>query len=285
MPVVRVRLVDDPAEFLAAAGPLLLADEPRHNLILGLAGTLRDHPDLYPEHQLWLVEHRGRPVAAALRTPPHGLVLARSASATALEALAGAIDDELPGVVAAVPEAGEFAEAWTARTGTSHRVRTRQGIYALEQALAPAGVPGAARAASRSDRDLLVRWWRAFALEALHDPDPDMSRIESSIDHRLGAEGSGLALWEDDGEPVSAAGFGGATPNGIRIGPVYTPPERRGRGYASALVASVSTQRLAEGRRFCFLYTDLANPVSNRIYERIGYEWVCEAAEVVFEPI
>ena len=94
-------------------------------------------------------------------------------------------------------------------------------------------------------------------------------------------------LWEDGGEPVSLAGWGGPTPNGIRIGPVYTPPELRGRGYATALTAELS-QRLLDGRlfeggrRFCFLYTDLANPTSNAIYERIGYRRVAESAEIVF---
>jgi predicted GNAT family acetyltransferase len=96
-----------------------------------------------------------------------------------------------------------------------------------------------------------------------------------------------LLLWEDEGEPVSLAGWGGPTPNGIRIGPVYTPPELRSRGYATALTAELS-QRLLDGRlyqggrQFCFLYTDLANPTSNAIYERIGYRLAAEAAEVVF---
>ena len=102
------------------------------------------------------------------------------------------------------------------------------------------------------------------------------------VDHRLGANDAGLVLWED-GEPVSVAGYGGRTPNGIRVGPVYTPPELRGRGYASALVAGLSTMLLAEGRKFCFLYTDLANPTSNRIYEQIGYERVCDSAAIAFE--
>ena len=77
-------------------------------------------------------------------------------------------------------------------------------------------------------------------------------------------------------------GFGGPTPNGIRIGPVYTPPELRGRGYASALTAQVSQLQLDRGRRFCFLYTDLANPTSNAIYMRIGYERVCDSRELAF---
>jgi predicted GNAT family acetyltransferase len=108
------------------------------------------------------------------------------------------------------------------------------------------------------------------------------------IDHRLASNVSGIMLWEDEGEPVSFAGWGGRTPNGIRVGPVYTPPELRGRGYATALTAELS-QRLLDGRlfdggrQFCFLYTDLANPTSNAIYERIGYRRVAESAEVLFD--
>ena len=101
------------------------------------------------------------------------------------------------------------------------------------------------------------------------------------IDHRLTADDAGAVLWEDE-QIVSLAAFGNPTPNGIRIGPVYTPPEYRRRGYASALVAELSERLLAK-RRFCFLFTDLANPTANRIYEQIGYRRVCEAAEIVFE--
>jgi predicted GNAT family acetyltransferase len=85
----------------------------------------------------------------------------------------------------------------------------------------------------------------------------------------------GLVFWED-GETVSFAGYGGLTPNGIRIGPVYTPPELRGRGYGSALTAALTQQLLDGGRRFCFLFTDLANPTSNSIYQRIGYRPVSD---------
>ena len=91
-------------------------------------------------------------------------------------------------------------------------------------------------------------------------------------------------LWEDGDEPVSIAGWGGRTPNGIRIGPVYTPPDRRSRGYGSAVTAAVSASQLAGGRQFCFLYTDLANPTSNRIYMDIGYEPVCDSVDYAFEP-
>jgi uncharacterized protein len=256
---MKVRVVDDPAAFLEAAGPLLLADEARHNLALGLAGTLRDTASLYPEHRFWLVEASGNVVGAALRTPPYNLVLARPTTDEALGLLASSLEEDLPGVVGALPEVDVFAAAWGERAGVTFRVHRQQGIYALEYVRPVSGVPGAMRKATATDRSLLVDWWHTFAVEALHERHQESERIERAIDHRLGSPGAGIVLW-DDQRPVSLAGFGGATPNGIRIGPVYTA-----------------------GRRFCFLYTDLANPTSNRIYERIGYERVCESAEIAFE--
>ena len=90
-------------------------------------------------------------------------------------------------------------------------------------------------------------------------------------------------MWEDGGEVVALAAFGSPTPGGTRIGPVYTPPGRRRRGYATSLVAALSAWLLEHGRRRCYLYTDLANPTSNAIYRRIGYEQVAESAEYAYE--
>jgi len=280
--------LEDAAEFLTEAGPLLLADEARHNLILGIAGTIRDSPDVYPLRSLWVVRKEGRPVAAAIRTPPYNLILARPESPVALEALADGIAEELPGVNGCVPEAEEFAELWAERSGARPRTNMRQGIYALQQVRPLPAVPGSARVATLDDRDLVLRWWIAFGDEVLHEGGPGRENAEAMVGHRLAARGRGFLLWEDAGDVVSIAGWGGATPNGIRIGPVYTPPELRRHGYATALTADLSQSlldgRLFDGgRRFCFLYTDLAKPTSNAIYERIGYVRAAESAEILFE--
>jgi predicted GNAT family acetyltransferase len=282
-----VRL-DDAASFLAEAGPLLLADEARHNLILGIAGTIRDAPDRFPLRSLWLVRDGGEVVAAALRTPPYNLVLARPRSAPALAALAEAVaGEEIPGVTGTEPEVHEFAALWSRLSGAAGRVNMRQGVYAIGQVEPPPEVPGSARVGTEDDYELALRWWIAFGEEVLHEGGPGREDAEQNVRHKLSSTTGGFLLWEDGGEPVSLAGWSGPTPNGIRIGPVYTPPELRGRGYATALTAELS-QRLLDGRlfeggrRFCFLYTDLANPTSNAIYERIGYRLVAEAAEVVF---
>ena len=132
------------------------------------------------------------------------------------------------------------------------------------------------------DLDLLLAWWRAFVREAIPQEDNGPAGDLRQVERRL-AE-NGFALWEVDGVPVSLCGHGGATPNGIRIGPVYTPPALRGRGYATGLVAELSQALLDSGRTFCFLFTDLANPTSNAIYERIGYRRVCDSLMVAFEP-
>jgi uncharacterized protein len=267
---------------LEAAGGLLLADEARHNLALGILATARAHPELYPDVHGWVARSGGRVVGAAVRTPPHNVVLARPSDDRALAALAESIeDDDVPGVVGAIPEIDPFAAALAERLDAELETRFEQGVYALRTVVPAPERPGSMRPAVQADRPLLLEWIEAFTAEVLHGSiADDRGRQERSVDARLAGGDAGFALWEVDGRPVSLVGFGGPTPNGIRIGPVYTPPEDRGHGYASALTAEVSAAQLARGRRFCFLYTDLANPTSNAIYMRIGYERVCDSREL-----
>ena len=277
-----VEVTEGATAFLEEAGGLLLRDEARHNLSLGIVSFALDHPDVYSEVRGWVVHEGSEVVGAALRTPPYNLVLARPRAPGALEALAGAIADELPGVVGAVPEVDGFAVAWSASCGVTPTTRFDQRIYALEELAPLREVDGVWRLAGREDRALVLEWMTAFADEALRGSD-DAGRIERSIDARLDPESAGgICLWEARGTPVSLAGFGGATPNGLRIGPVYTPPPQRGHGYGSAVTAAASRIALDRGKRFCFLYTDLANPTSNAIYVRLGYRPVCDSREIAF---
>lgn len=277
----------DAREFLDTAGPLLAGDpigEARHNLILGIANTLIDHPEVYRTFYLWVVlDHE--PLAAALMTPPYDLVLAEPASEEGLRALLQAVAADnapVPGLVGNVPHVHAAAEAWCAVAGSVARLLQSQGVYALSEVHDVPRALGTARGARPDDRDLLLRLLSAFVAEAVPEPDPDPERAERMLDTRLAAEDAGLWLWEDGGRPVSLAGFGGRTTNGIRVGPVYTPPEHRRRGYATSLVAELS-RWLLRRYRSCFLYTDLANPTSNRIYTDIGYERVCDSVEYRFE--
>ena len=279
---MEVEALRDPGELLERAGGFLLADEARHNLPLGILAFTRDHPDVYPELEGWIVRDGSRILGVAVRTPPYNLILARPLDDRALEALAGSLSSELPGVVGAVPEIDAFAEAWTARHGATATIRFEQRIYKLERLVTPRPTAGAMRLADDGDRALAIAWTREFTVEAMHQEDADTER---SVDARLDPTSpGGIALWEVEGEPVSLAGFGGRTPNGMRIGPVYTPREHRGHGYGGAVTAAASRLVLERGLRFCFLYTDLANPTSNQIYMRIGYEPVCDSRELAFSP-
>lgn len=282
---MRVVRLTDPARFAELVRPMLLEDEPRHSLLLGLCTTLIERPHVYPEFHLWFVEESGRPLAAAINTPPFNLAISKSLDQHAVPALARTIHDEgvtLPGVVGAVPEVEDFVREWRDVAGRSASLQMAQGIYQITEVRPVVGVPGRMRRAEVPDRELLIEWVLAFSREALPDEVEDRERTERFMDLRLAQDGGGYFVWEDD-RPVSLVGYGGFTPNGARIGPVYTPPELRRRGYASALTAGVSSWLLESGRRVCFLYTDLANPTSNRIYQQLGYVPVCDSAQYRFE--
>ena len=223
---MRIVKVADAAEFLERAAPLL-ADEARHNLILGLAGTLRDDPSLYPEHELWLVEDGAAVVGAALRTPPYNLVLGEGVE-MALAALAREVGGEIPGAVGAVPEIDDFVAACARVRGVTPEPRVRQRIYALHTVQPPARPPGALRTTTPDDRALLVRWWGEFGAEALGAIEQDEEQNGRNVDHRLTRPGNGIALWEVDGEPVCAVGYGSPTPTGVGSGPSTRRPSSAG---------------------------------------------------------
>jgi GNAT superfamily N-acetyltransferase len=282
---MEVLRYENPAAFRRDGAPVVLADVARNNLVLAILQVLLDDPDLYPVFHLWLAVHEGRPVGVAMQTEPFNVIVAEPLEDDAVGALAEAVvadDGPLPGVIANRPWADRFAERVTAMTGRSAERILEEGVWMLT-AVEDLPVPsGAARPATPADRDLLRQWMRAFADEALppEHPRPE-ARTDLEIDLRLAGHGGGYLLWED-GTPVSLSGHREIPGVGSRIGPVYTPPPHRGRGYATRLVAEHSASRLAAGDPACFLYTDMANPTSNAIYARIGYVKIGDAAEYVF---
>ncbi len=287
---MHVRRYIDASEFLAASRLLLLAAEDRHNLILGITGTLIHRPGFHPDYRLWVVADDGAPRAAALITVPFRLVLAEAVDPAALRVLVDAVRSDgvaVPGVVGNRPVVDEFVVMWTDATEDTAELSMTQGVFALQEVNPVPVVAGQPRRAVPADRELLIDWYTAFAAEALGDEEnPIRARLEQTVDNHLDTDDAAAAwLWEVDGDPVALSSFGRGTPNGARIGPVYTPPRHRRNGYGTALVAAQSQWLLDHGRRFCFLYTDLANPTSNAIYRRIGYEQVAESAEYVFSAV
>jgi uncharacterized protein len=282
MDVARVEPV---TAYIDLVGPLLGRAPARHNLMLGLLDVLRRRPDSYQGYDLWAVTDEGRVVAAALQTPPWALALAEPLDEAALAPLAAAIADagvRLPGVVAGVSEAEAFAASWIALVGGGSETVTRQGIYELTTVLERGDADGEARVATQADGDLVADWNDAFMAEAVPEFRGDRDALARRIRTRL--EEGNYWLWEADGRPVAMTGSAEAPPDGVRIGPVYTLPDARGRGYGTALVAHVSGVALERGRRACYLHTDLANATSNAMYQRIGYARICDAVDLRFTP-
>jgi predicted GNAT family acetyltransferase len=268
-------------DFLGAAGEFLAVREAEHCLLFGIASTIAAHPDVYPERRFWTVHERGRVVAAALQTPPHSLVLSQLDEPRWIAALASdVLGEDLPGLLGSPAAARMLADRWTERTGRAAQRVMQERILRLDRVTPPRTVPGRCRDAEERDRALLAAWFAAFTAEAF-TAGPPSDAVEQA-DRFLRRAGRFAYLWEDAGEVVSLAGAGGFTPRGIRIGPVYTPPHLRGRGYASNLVAAVSQHQLDAGRNFCFLFTDLANPTSNAIYQAIGYAPVVDVDRYQF---
>jgi predicted GNAT family acetyltransferase len=155
-------------------------------------------------------------------------------------------------------------------------------IFEARRVTPPSNVNGGLRRATVADRDRLVKWYTAFAADT--GLAEERNQLVQSIELRLESEHGGIWFWNVAGTPVSLVAAGGPTPRGIRIGPVYTPPEHRRSGYASAATAAVSQLYFDAGREFVFLFTDLANPTANHIYQAIGYRPVCETTAIVFQP-
>jgi len=269
--------VDD---FLAAAGEFLEAREAEHNLLFGISSFVRTSPELLtdgPATFATVSDGSGRVVAATLRTPPHNQVLSWIEELGAVDVLVEALRYErLPGMLGPTEPAARFARRWSDATGQPARIEVAERIFRLERVLPPERpATGSWRFLESGDRDLIARWLVAFSGEAMPEAPP-MPDPGAAADRWIAQVGRIGYLWEDGGEVVSLVGAGGETPHGIRIGPVYTPPELRGRGYASSLTAAASQDQLDRGRQFVFLFTDLANPTSNKVYRAIGYEPVCD---------
>ncbi len=283
---MRVTAHPSADEFLAVTRPALEENEAANNLMLGVCLRLQQYPERIKQQPfLATVGDETGLILAAMMTPPHKLVLyaRRSEFTEALNALAHhliASGWTPPGVHAAPDVAEAFAQCWASHANVSFVHGTRERIYELRQVIPPPPTPGALRLATAGDAALAAQWARAFTAEALPDemlsPDEARELIETRLLDQT------LYLWENDGQAVSMAAVSRPTRHGITISLVYTPPAFRKRGYASACVAAISQRMLDAGYAFCALYTDLSNPISNHIYQAIGYRPVCDITEILF---
>jgi predicted GNAT family acetyltransferase len=261
-------------EFLDDAESFLLRAEAENSVILGIARELVvDSSGLVVTPYLAVVRDDEGICVAALRTLRTKLGITRARRNDALALLAADVQSVAPtllGVLGPEPSARIFADELAALRGARALRTVNQRIFELREVIAPhSPPPGELRQARAAESELLAGWIAGFLMEVR-----EVGESETLVAERL--RRGQLFVW-DDGGPRTMAAWAGKTPNGVRVNFVYTPPESRGRGYASACVAALSQRLLDEGNEFCCLYTDLSNPISNSIYPKIGYRPVSDS--------
>jgi len=266
MPTQLTRAVEQVPELIDA----YLAQRVERNiqatlLVHARAGRLSDSRPLFG----WGLD-AGGVAYFAMRIPPWPLLVSEldELRCAALMETWLAHDPDVPGVSGVPGTARALVGAWTRCTGGRSECAVREALHVLDRVIAPARpATGQLRAATEDDRGLLVEWERAFVAEAGIAPEAG-AEAERTIARRL-ASGAQL-VWED-GTAVSTLGMNPPIAGTVRIGPVYTPPAHRRRGYASAAVATACARALGAGASRCMLLTDLSNPTSNKIYAAIGF--------------
>jgi predicted GNAT family acetyltransferase len=271
-------------DYLAIAGDFLRADPVRNTIPLTAAETVRirgprafgETPPLFG----WWRSGDGEITAALLHTPPFPVLLTAlpDGSARPLAEALIARRRDVRGVNAEEGNAAAFAAAWAGLTGAGAQEFLRSRLYRLGQLRPPRPPPaGGARRATGADRDLLTLWLAAFSAENADDAGRGHDElIEDRLSH------GGLTIWEAGGVPVSLAGVNRPVAGTVRVGPVYTPPEHRRRGYGGAATAAVSRAALDSGAQNVVLFTDRANPTSNALYQRLGFDPVEELVVLHF---
>jgi GNAT superfamily N-acetyltransferase len=295
---MELRFFDDPVAFLDVAGDVLAEQPVLSTVIAGVAdriATQREAGIAWPDGvPCWfaVVLDGDDIVGTAMRTAPFGNYPAylmpmpddavHSLSKTLLDR-----DEPVLGANGALPAVQTFCEDMAAATGKTARVGQHTRLFELGDLVEPRLVPGRLRPATLDERDLVASWYEAFMADADEQAgrEPGESPHESPTDEELGRriESGRVFVWVDEDDvPVNVTAATAPAYGVSRVGPVYTPREHRGMGYASAAVYAVSALLRQSGERPC-LFTDQANPTSNKIYEAIGYRRLVDMANLRVE--
>lgn len=270
----------DAGAFLKAAEPWLTRAEVENNVMLTIASSVADGTRTLKEPPYFAAAVVGGEIdCCASRTPPHNMLVTNGTprGLAALAADAFGAFGQLPGVNGPRQAAVGFVEAWLALAGGRATISMRQRLHKIERVNPdlPA-IQGRLREVTSSERDLAVQWALAFLREAIPNHP---NEAEESVDRHVRA--GTLYFWDAAGPVTMCASAGGARTS-ARINLVYTPPDLRRRGYATAAVSALTRRLLEGGSRFCCLYTDLSNPTSNSVYRRIGYRPVSDIDQYSF---
>ncbi len=286
---------DDPAEFLTVARAHLAGDPVLGTVVITDADehARRDREGVAHglPHRWWVVvrDELGEVVGAGMRTAPFApyplfvLPMPTDAAAALAHVLHGR-GEPVGGVNGALPAANVCAGELARLHGLTAEVAMRSRLHEARTVVEPRPAPGSLRRAREEEAPLVLEWFAAFAADAaaqagraaghVHDLAEDLDGIRRRIAEER------LWFWVDEADrPVHLTGRHLPVMGSARIGPVYTPPEQRGQGYAGNAVARVTQAILDGGARPC-LYTDQANPASNQLYAALGFEPVVDMVEM-----
>lgn len=295
---MELSFFDDPAAFLDVAGETFAEQPVLSTVIANIAERVRAQreagiawPDRVP---CWFaaVADGDEIVGTAMRTAPFGdfpayLMPMPEAAAHLLATTLLDRGEPVLGANGALPAVQTFCEDMAAATGKRARVGQHTRLFELGDLVEPRPVAGRLRPATLDEQPLVTSWYGAFMADADEQAGRELgeSPHEAPTDDEMGRriENGRVYVWvDDDDRPVNVTAATAPAYGVSRIGPVYTPREQRGRGYASAAVYAVSAQLRERGERAC-LFTDQANPTSNKIYEAIGYRRVVDMANLRVE--
>ncbi|MFX1281261.1 MAG: GNAT family N-acetyltransferase [Promethearchaeota archaeon] len=273
-------------EFYEIVLPFLLKNEVENSLQISILNALKINIERYGNIHpiLSTVSVDDEIKLVSFRTPPYNQVLSYTAELKTVDILIDALgkkESEIPGVVAFKEGAKRFVKLWSEINNVKAKISLNERLYKLEIVNPDTLGKHKFITATTAYENIIRQWGREFILEALPDRTPEM--IEQSLGHiKEDIDEGRIVLLFDNEVPVSMARKAGKSINGNSINMVYTPPQLRKKGYATECVARLSKLLLEEGNSYCFLFTDLSNPTSNSIYQKIGYRPIMDVDEYHF---
>jgi predicted GNAT family acetyltransferase len=279
---MRVTSYADAAQFVRELTPQLCKRPLENNVFLGVSERIAAKPQR--DHLRLGVWEEDQLVLAALMTPPYRLNLAHAGrGAEGVNALRDHLLEmgaNIPGVASEKPIAEAFEGAWYARCGGKRQSARERWLYRAAKVIYPAHVQGEMRLASQANLDRHCAWELAFTEEVnATREERDTELIRKRVLSWF--KDDALFDWTIGGSAVAQGGVIPIGEDGARVLAIYTPPENRGRGYAQAITAALTQHAFDQGR-WCVLYTDVDNPITNKIYPRVGYMLVAPFLDIIF---
>ena len=283
---MKTTFYEDINEFYDIVLPFLLKKEVENGLLLSILNSLKQNIERYGEEHpvLCIVNGDNDIKLVSLRTPPYNQLLSYTDKLESIDILIDALikrKDNIPGVLGFKEGVERFSRLWSEKKGIKSKITMNERLYTLKKVAEETLGDNKFIKATGSHENIVLQWGREFMLEAL--PDRSLEMVERSLEQlRKDLHEGRMFLLFDNKLPVSMARSAGKSVHGISVNQVYTPPSLRRKGYATECVAKLSKLLLEEGNEFCFLFTDLSNPTSNSVYQKIGYRPVIDIDEYQF---